>query len=257
MTNPATIEEVLLLACGVLWTLTYVIIIYNTFTSRLTGMPYFAVMLNIGWETVYSFITPHDFPQRAIDITWLALDAIILLQTLRHYHYSTPPLRLSFSAFLLGTLLVYATSVAVHWTCSITLDSSGAYSAFTINLFMSLSFIALFFNRRPRGAGQSVWVAVGKMAGTLCSSGAFYMADSSDALLNVLYVTTFVWDVVYIVLLAGHRVQQKRTGQEEEEEEHGNGALRIEEDVSSGGINMRISNAAFAEPGVVSWQRLG
>ena len=221
-TEPTTLEWTLLIACGLLWTTTYLLLILTTHRTQLTGMPYFALALNITWEFLFTFITPHPSPQHAIDCLWFTLDCVILVQTLTYYPYHTPPLRLSYTAFLVGTAAVLVTSLALNWSWTVTLnDTVGAYSAFISNLFMSVSFVAMYVTRRPRGAGQCVWVGVCKLIGTGCSSVAFYMLSTRyNALLNVLFVSVFVWDVVYVVLLVQHWLQQSPAETGDEVQQH-------------------------------------
>jgi hypothetical protein len=54
--------------------------------------------------------------------------------------------------------------------------------------------------------GQSIYVALFKMAGTLLPSVLFFLRFPTSLLLNFLYVTIFVFDLVYAILLyAKHR----------------------------------------------------
>ena len=244
-----------MLACGALWTVTYIGLIINTHTTRLTGMPYFALMLNITWEATFSFITPHPWPQRAIDILWLALDTIILIQTLTLYPFHQPPLRLSRPTFLSASAATLASTLALNWTWSVTLDGLGAYSGFVMNLYMSIAFVVLFYTRVPRGAGQSIVVAVCKMAGTGVISVAFYSMDSSDALLDAMYVAVFVWDAVYVALLVGHRLQQRKEEQVQlhEEQQQQQYATPWLLHSNAGDVGMRVSHASLAGPSFASY----
>jgi hypothetical protein len=205
------LELGLLLACGLVWTVTYVLLILQAHRSRLTGMPYFAVCLNITWELLFALLHPHPWPQRGIDLVWLALDLLILTQTLRLFPYHQPPLSLSFTAFALGTAATLLTLLAVHWSWAQQLDEYGAYSSFVINLFMSVAFVVLLMTREPRGSGQSLAVGVGKLLGTACSSAAFYLlSEGTNALLNVLFIAILLWDAAYVGLLLQHRIEMRR-----------------------------------------------
>ena len=99
----------------------------------------------------------------------------------------------------------------MHWAWALQLDAYGAYSAFVIDLFMSLAFVLMFLTRTPRGSGQSLAVGLGKLLGTACSSLAFYLlSQGHNALLNALFLTVLLWDLAYVALLLQHRMQARR-----------------------------------------------
>ena len=73
------------------------------------------------------------------------------------------------------------------------------YSAFVINLVMSVLFIGMLV-RRDSVEGQSMVVAVFKWLGTMAPTILFYRVMGSDLVL-VLGCVIFVFDVIYIGLL--------------------------------------------------------
>ena len=253
--QPTPLESALLLACGLFWTITYLLLILTTHTTHTTGMPYFALTLNLTWELLFSTLTPHPYPQRAIDILWLLLDTLILVQTLAYYPYNAHPLHMSYPAFLLGTALSLATCLALNWSWCITLsDTYGAYSAFVSNLFMSVSFVALYLTRQPRGAGQSVWVAGSKLAGTACSSIAFYLLSSHhNYLLNFLFFAVFLWDLLYVVLLLLHLLQERKRKGVLEEHSTAPYLMRAGDVTSSAGTF--VSHAALTDQRLLAWEQ--
>ena len=213
--TPTPLEWAFLIAGGLFWTVCYTTLILTTHRTRTTGMPYFALAFNLAWEALFAFVTPHPWPQRGIDLLWFTLDCVILLQTLSYFPYSAS-LHLSYTQFVLGTAATLATCFALVWAWTVQLMDEGAYSAFISNLVMSLAFVVMFLTRQPRGAGQSVIVAASKMAGTGCSSVAFYLLDSDNVLLIVCFVTVFVWDGVYLGMLVHHRLQQTELSEQEQ-----------------------------------------
>ena len=237
------LESALLLSCGLLWTLTYLLVILTAYRTRTPAMPYFALALNIAWEFLFAFVTPYPMPWRLIDVLWFVLDCVILLQTLAYFPYDVAPLHLSDTLFLLGTAVTLLTSFSLQWSWTVTLDDSyGTYSSFVLNLFMSVSFVAMFLTRQPRGAGQSVWIAASKLTGTACSSVAFYLlATRPNALLNVLFVAVFAWDTLYVGLLVQHALQRNRSE-------------ALEEDIpmpwlrDDGSMGAMVSHAALTQP---------
>lgn len=198
--------SLLMLACGFFWSLTYILIIQRSFQDKTYGMPLAALCLNISWEFIFSFIFPSRLFQRTINLVWFCLDVVILLQLLRYGDREFP--NLSKSAFY--TIVVFA---LVTSFCSVLLvsiqanDYGGVYAAFGQNLLMSILFITMLFQRQSL-QGQSVWIANCKWIGTASSAIAFYLyADISkgSVLLPFFYISTFVYDLIYVGLIVKYQ----------------------------------------------------
>ena len=76
--------DILLVGSGVLWTVTYLLIIRRGFLDHTYGMPLVALCANLSWEFIFSFVFPHGPVQRPVNIVWFCLDLIILYQLLRY-----------------------------------------------------------------------------------------------------------------------------------------------------------------------------
>jgi|SRR6476469_5270227 len=79
----------------------------------------------------------------------------------------------------------------------------GVYPAFGQNLMMSLLFIILLFKRNSL-RGQSIYIAVFKMLGTGLTSIHYYLFEpipQCSLILTALYVSIFIFDIVYIYLI--------------------------------------------------------
>ena len=74
--------DAILVGSGLLWTLAYLLIIRQGFLDRTYGMPAAALCANLSWEFLFSFVYPHDLPQRAVNVIWLSFDLVILFQLL-------------------------------------------------------------------------------------------------------------------------------------------------------------------------------
>ena len=193
----------LMIASGVCWTITYLLIIRRGIIDLTYGMPAAALMANLSWEAIYSFIYPHSMPQLAVDRVWLGFDLLILLQYLR-FGPTVPKIRLAGSfylQFLLGSAVTFVIIMLLGHELK---DTNGAYAAFGQNLMMSVLFIVML-SQRKSVAGQSIYIAVFKMLGTALASVAFYTQTktySHSPLLQFLFVAIFAYDVVYIFMLA-------------------------------------------------------
>jgi hypothetical protein len=187
---------------GVFWTAVYVLIIRLGFRDKTYGMPITALCANISWEFIFSFLYPHAPPQNYINIIWFAFDLVIVFQTLRFGRIAFERAWLFYRAFILGVLVSFGAILAITVEFN---DWDGKYAAFGQNLMMSVLFVAMLL-KRQEVKGQSIYIALFKMAGTLLPSILFFLRFPFSPLLNFLYVAIFVFDLIYAVLLyAKHR----------------------------------------------------
>lgn len=205
MTVPPEISWSLEIGSGVLWTLVYILIVRVGFRDKTYGMPIAALGANISWEFIFSFIYHHEPPQNYVNVVWFAFDLAIVYQVVRFgkaVFGRDFPSRLFYPAFSLALMVSFFAilSVTVEFQ-----DWDGKYAAFGQNLMMSVLFIAMLL-RRGDASGQSVYIALFKMLGTLLPSILFYLRFPSSVLLNFLYVSIFIFDLIYLVMLyAKHR----------------------------------------------------
>ncbi|KAK4203559.1 hypothetical protein QBC40DRAFT_274519 [Triangularia verruculosa] len=61
-------------AGGGLWTLSYILMVRESFKSRSYGMPLFAVALNFAWETVYALYVAESPLEKSVFSIWMVLD---------------------------------------------------------------------------------------------------------------------------------------------------------------------------------------
>jgi len=189
-------------AGGVFWILTYIFIISKGFKDKTYGMPLIALCANISWEFIFSFIFPHMPPQLFINYLWFGLDSIIVIQFLKYgkkeFLYLSSKRLYSIFLVLLGA------EFSIILVSGITIgEYKGVYSAFGQNLVMSILFIIMLFKRNSL-RGQSIYIAIFKMLGTALTSLHYYMYEpitQSSLILPSLFVSIFIFDIVYIYLV--------------------------------------------------------
>ena len=190
--------DAIMVGSGVLWTLAYLLMIRRGFLDRTYGMPLVALCANISWEFIFSFVYPHDLPQRAVNVVWFSFDLVILLQLLVYgpREFADLSRRAFYAAFAVALATSFGAVLAVTLEFD---DFDGAYSAFGQNLMMSALFLAMLYARRSL-RGQSASIALLKMGGTALASFAFYFYNPEYAgsiLLPLLYVAILVFDGIY------------------------------------------------------------
>jgi hypothetical protein len=132
----------------------------------------------------------------------VAFDLVIVFQTLRFGRVAFEPAWLFYPAFILGLLVSFGLILAITVEFN---DWDGKYAAFGQNLMMSVLFVAMLL-KRQNVKGRSMYIALAKMIGTLLPSILFFLRYPNSPLLNFLYVSIFVFDLIYTLLLyAKHR----------------------------------------------------
>jgi len=176
--NPVTLDptlEILLqVGSGIFWTLTYLLILRRGFKDKTYGMPVLALCANISWEFTFAFIFPHPSPQLYINYVWLLFDCGILIQYFyygRHQFPGNLPKALFYPNFLVMLAFSASTIILISYEFN---EFIGIYAAFGQNLLMSVLFISMLL-KRNNFSGQSIYIALFKMVGTILPSTLFYL----------------------------------------------------------------------------------
>jgi hypothetical protein len=189
----------LAIASGIFWLITYLLIIKRGYQDKACGMPMAALCLNISWEFIFSFVHPHSGVQLIINIAWFILDVIIVVQFLRYEIFRRPE-GISVPLFYAAFLSILATSFLT--VLLVTREFSnwvGNYAAFGQNLLMSILFVRMLLERKDL-AGQSLYIGLAKMLGTLCPSMLVFIY-APDSHLTVFFAWAILFfDLAYIGL---------------------------------------------------------
>lgn len=188
----------------VLWIVAYVFIIRQGFKDRTYGMPMLCIGLNFTWEFIYAvkFRFPSDIIE-ALRWAWLIADAVIVYQLLRYGrdNQAIPLIKKYFYPICIAMFVsAFLGHLAFHYSFA---DTWGVQDAYMINLVMSMLFVFLYFGR-SRMSGLSVGAAWAKMLGTgiLSAASCFTIKDwLKSSFLVYLFVTIFIFDLIYIALL--------------------------------------------------------
>jgi hypothetical protein len=210
----------------IFWGIAYVLIVRRGFIDKTFGYPFIAICVDIAWVTTFTLI----YPQSPFMLLFVIVDLIFLYQLLK---FRTSDLtNLSKTQYYAAVVLAIVTSFALIIAFSIEFDDvHGVYSSFVDTLLTSILFIVLIL-RRDNVKGQSIYIAISKMLGTLSAVIAYNFftfpnirprmaihifhevlniplelsptpvpSYIGSTLLAVLGISIFIYDIIYIVLV--------------------------------------------------------
>lgn len=182
---------------GMFWLTTYCFIIYKGFRDKTAGMPLMVLGMNLAWEFLYAFVFDIHIPaQRLINALWFLFDCVIVYLKIRYgrdeFHYTLPGMsdKLFYPYLIVVAGWGFACVLAARFDWN---DLMGAYSAYIQNIFISACFVMMLY-RKGSTAGQSMYIAICKMIGTL-------VPDIAGAICMVTYIDRFTGDGTIISLI--------------------------------------------------------
>ena len=202
-------------AFGILWTASYLAIIWKGSIDKTYGMPIVAAASNVSWEFIFAFVYRSPQPQETSNIIWFTLD-LIILATIIHFgsgEFPGVPRHLFLAALAGIVAMAYSATLLI----ATDLDKSRpVLTAFGGNLMMSALFLSMLYTRwRNRSSvpnplrGQSALIALTKLGGTACASIAAYLYFTKPygnfPLLPFLYISCFILDAIYVAALYAAR----------------------------------------------------
>lgn len=200
------LDAIVAMPGAVCWLLCYLMILRRARLDQAYGMPLVALAGNICWELLFGFIDPDQPPMDTVNKIWFLVDLGLLWQILRYgraEHERRWPAG-SFLPLVAGTLLLaFGIVLGVHLEFD---DSDGRYTGWGINVLMSACFIQMLLTRGS-SAGQTVWIALSKLLGTLSFDLAQFIktpswpAEGLGPLMTTLYLGSLALDMVYLGLL--------------------------------------------------------
>ena len=204
----------LTLLSGIGWMIVYEECIRLGIKQKTYAMPFWALALNITWETIYSYsdifleahgpLTGINVAQSVVNVFWVFLDCVILY-TYFKYGKKEWPEQISGKLFVPWSLLVILCSALLQlvFIKEFGFVLAAKYSAFLQNLLMSVLFIHLFISRKNM-EGQSLLLAIAKWIGTLAPTILMGVIEFNIVVLTAgLFCSVF--DIIYIILLIKER----------------------------------------------------
>lgn len=198
---------------GICWTIVYIESIRLGFKHKTYAMPFWALALNIAWETVHSIWGYREEGmtiQVIFNAVWCLFD-VGILYTYFKYGQKYFPEFLPKKIFIVWSILALVVSYLLQYffVAEFGLVKGGSYSAFLQNLIMSILFIAMFIQRRG-DEGQNLTIAINKFIGTLTPTilvGIIGLEAFGRPSLFILVIGMIIafFDLIYIGLLFTNR----------------------------------------------------
>ena len=213
---------------ALLWTITYVLVVWKAHQDKVYGMPFAAMCANFSWETLELFVfhpartigEAERIETYAFDITWFGLDLLIIGAYFLYWRVDFPKHVPGVYRFpMVGYGVIQAAAIIVglqiffqNYDPNHVFGSQFgiALAAFAQNLMMSLLFVIMLV-RRNSPKGQSVVIAACKGIGTFAASVSAYLIGATEPFWIALYVSIFTADFIYVVLLY-QKIQREKNG---------------------------------------------
>lgn len=182
------------------WGGAYILMIWHGLAEQTYAVPFISICANLSWEFIFGFVRPlENRAQRAINIIWFMMDVLIAAAYLMYgaQEFTTLlPAAFFLPSFLLTTGICLA---LIYTSISEFGDTNGRYSAFIIDALMAMLFNAMLLWRGSI-QGQSLYIAVLKLIGSSAYGAVFYRFYPRSRFLLVLFVLSFAFNLVYVVL---------------------------------------------------------
>ncbi|WP_181763782.1 hypothetical protein [Streptomyces albidus (ex Kaewkla and Franco 2022)] len=220
---------------GLGWTITYVLAIRQALRDGRVGIPAYMVAVNFAWEFSLTFLLEQTPAQRQMNVVWVVFNAGLLYQAFRYGRRDHPSLSPRAFKWSLGGVLVWA-SLMVMAGANEFHDMDGMYTGMIIQVPLSAAFL-LMLKRRGSSVGQSMYIAVAKLVGSVFAGMTAFVVHPSHLLLKALVATYVVLDVAYLALLRRTMRSEGRSpwawnAQSADEAHEGVDGARIEEGTS-------------------------
>ncbi|KAF8995901.1 hypothetical protein BDQ17DRAFT_1250313 [Cyathus striatus] len=158
--------------CGISWTIAYVLYVFQARKDNSYGMPLTALIFNVTWEFVYTFIYRLNGIGRYVHFPWVFLDAFLVSETLKHapkeWAETSPLVANHFSTFFsIASLL----ALTAQWTFAHQFSRTNAsfWSAYVCQNILSWGSIWMLL-ARGNGSGHSMEIWWCRFIGSLAAN---------------------------------------------------------------------------------------
>ncbi|WP_378733217.1 hypothetical protein [Nocardia brasiliensis] len=184
---------------AVCWLIAYGLAIHRGFVDKRVGIPAAFVCANIAWEFMHSLVIQQDAELRPFYLAWALVDILILYQVLKWGNRDFPSMSRRAFRGMVAAIIAYAAALTLLMTYEFK-DPIGLYDGAGLNILLSTSFI-LMLRSRGSSAGQSMYIALFKWAGTALGALNTIIVFPERRLLLFLFATVSILDFCYMTML--------------------------------------------------------
>lgn len=195
---PVWLLNIVFALSGLFWTTAWVLCAQRAHREKLVAAPWLSASTNITWNFVYAFIFHIQAVQDVVTLIYFLIEVILVIQVFRYGHKDMSTLSRTGFTYMIVALLVFG--LAFHTAAGWDFADEGGYTGFATTALTSVAFLMMLLQRRST-AGQSMYIAISKMLGTLCVSAGFASLYPGRMLMWVFYITMVIIDSVYVVRL--------------------------------------------------------
>ncbi|KAI5801292.1 hypothetical protein EDC01DRAFT_647480 [Geopyxis carbonaria] len=171
------IMDIITLIMGTLWTVTYFLMMQQSFRAKTYSMAIFALVGDFTWEATYAFLSPQAcFADQLVFTVWLLIDVGLIYACVKHAHveWAHAPLVATYikEIFLVCGIMFQA----AHWTF---LETAGPalgvfWSAFAMQILLSVGMLAqLVMRGSTRGGTVAIWAT--RYMGSNCGHAVYFL----------------------------------------------------------------------------------
>jgi len=214
-------EVFLKLVSGVCWTIVYIESIRIGFREKTYAMPIFALVLNIAWEGLYTYL---DFASGSLSVQfwinaiWFIFDLLIFYTFIRFGRKEITKY-VKDKYFIPMSIALLMMAVLIQYSFNVEFKELGSwYSAFIQNLIMSILYINMLVQRDSL-KGQNMKIAIAKWIGTLAPTYVFGVIYGNQLIL-VLGLLCSVFDILYVFKISFYMKKLKMNNKSSQIVEH-------------------------------------
>jgi len=186
-------------ACGLLWTLSYLLLIRRAALDKVHAMPMAPLCVNVSYEFIFAFIHPSAPPLNYINMIWFSVDLVIVWQYLRYARAEFPKSIPQGWFVPLFYLSLAAAFIAVLTLTRDLQDWEGNYTGWGDQMLISITMVMMLANRGSV-RGQSLYIVFLRMFGSISLIPLQYIQAPGSRFLAFVYVAFVVCDLIYITL---------------------------------------------------------
>lgn len=157
------VPDVFSAVSGILWSISYILMIRKSFKDRSYSMPLYSLCLNISWETVFGFVYGPGLVNQIIFAQWMIVDVFLVYSTIKYgaFEWRSRPLIANNLGWIItvGVMLGLIVELVAAATFVPIIGRQVVFmTAWPIQITISLGYIAQALDRgNARGQSLSIW----------------------------------------------------------------------------------------------------